>query len=62
MAVCDILTVTEQLKADIIDSKVPITELKTNGEIKIKSKLRKEGLKKVAVGITSLEELKRVVG
>ena len=61
-AVCDILVITEQLKADMTDSNVPITELKTDGKIKIKSKLRKEGLKKVAVGITSLEELKRVVG
>jgi len=61
-AVCDVLAVTEQLKADITDSKVPITELKTDGKIKIKSKLRKEGFKKVAIGITSLEELKRVIG
>ncbi len=61
-AVCDILAVTEQLKAEIANGNVSITELKTDGKIKIKSKLRKEGLKKVAVGITSLEELKRVVG
>ena len=61
-AVCDILVITDQLKAEITDSKVSIAELKTEGKIKIKSKLRKEGLKKVAVGITSLEELKRVVG
>ena len=61
-AVCDILAITEQLKTDITGSKVPITELKTDGKIKIRSQLRKEGLKKVAVGITSLEELKRAVG
>jgi len=61
-AVCDVLVVTDQLKAGIIDGKESITELKNEGGAKIKSKLRKEGLKKVAVGITSLEELKRVVG
>jgi general secretion pathway protein E len=61
-AVCDVLAMTEQIKADINDSNVPITELTADGKIKIKSKLRKEGLKKVAVGLTSLEELKRVVG
>ncbi len=59
-AVCDILAVTEQIKADITDSKVSAAKLKTDD--KIKSHLRREGLKKVAVGMTSLEELKRVVG
>jgi general secretion pathway protein E len=59
-AVCDILAVTEQLKADINNSKVSAAKLKTDD--KIKSHLRREGLKKVAVGITSLKELKRVVG
>ncbi|MBN2182135.1 MAG: Flp pilus assembly complex ATPase component TadA, partial [Sedimentisphaerales bacterium] len=59
-AVCDIQLLTEELKADITGGEGTMTELKKEG--KMKSKLRKEGLKKVAVGITSLEELKRVVG
>lgn len=62
MAACDLLVITDQLKADIADNKVSIAELRTEGKKKDRSNLRKEGLKKVASGITSLEELKRVVG
>jgi general secretion pathway protein E len=61
-AVCDLLVITDQLKADIASNKLSIAELRTEGKKKDKSNLRKEGLKKVAYGITSLEELKRVVG
>lgn len=61
-AVCDILLVTEEMKADIANNKISVAELRSEGKKKDKSHLRKEGLKKVAAGITSLEELKRVVG
>ncbi len=61
-AVCDLLVITDHLKADIANSKISIAELRTKGNKKDKSHMRKEGLKKVASGITSLEELKRVVG
>ena len=61
-AVCDLLVITEQLKTDIAKNKILIDELRTEGQKKDKSHMRKEGLKKVASGITSLEELKRVVG
>jgi type II secretory ATPase GspE/PulE/Tfp pilus assembly ATPase PilB-like protein len=50
------------LKADIANNKISMAEFRTEGEKKDKSHMRKEGLKKVASGITSLEELKRVVG
>jgi len=39
-----------------------IDELRKNGDKKGKSNLRKEALRRVVSGITSLEELKRVVG
>jgi type II secretory ATPase GspE/PulE/Tfp pilus assembly ATPase PilB-like protein len=61
-AVCDLLVITDQLKVDIANNKISIEELRTEGSKKSKSHMRKEGLKKVASGITSLEELKRVVG
>ena len=61
-AVCDLLVITDHLKADIAKNKISIDELRTEGTKKDKSHIRKEGLKKVASGITSLEELKRVVG
>jgi len=56
------MVITDHLKADIANSKISIAELRTEGHKKGKSHMRKEGLKKVAAGITSLEELKRVVG
>jgi len=62
IAICDPMVVSEQLKADIADNKALIAELRTEGKKKDKFNLRKEGLRKVASGITSLEELKRVVG
>jgi general secretion pathway protein E len=61
-AVCDLQVITEEFKQDIVDNKVSTAESKAEGQKKNKSKLRKEGLKKVTAGITSLEELKRIVG
>ncbi|MHC4144668.1 MAG: GspE/PulE family protein, partial [Planctomycetota bacterium] len=60
--ICDIMVVTSQLKADIADNKALIAELRTKGKRKDRSRLRREGLKKVAAGITSIKEVKRVVG
>ncbi len=61
-AVLDLLSVTDEFKADIADNKAIIDELKNKGDKKSRTNLRKEGLKKVSSGITSLEELKRVIG
>jgi len=61
-AICDLLVITDQMKADIADNKALITGLRTEGKKKDRSNLRKDGFRKVASGITSLEELKRVVG
>jgi type II secretory ATPase GspE/PulE/Tfp pilus assembly ATPase PilB-like protein len=61
-AVCDLLVITDSLRADIANNKISIADLKTEGKKKDKSHMRREGLKKVAAGITSLEELKRVIG
>jgi len=62
MAICDPLVVTDELRAHITENKALISELGTQGRRKDRTNLRKEGLKKVALGLTSLEELKRVVG
>jgi general secretion pathway protein E len=61
-AICDLLEVTDQLKADIAENKALIGELRTEGDRKSRTNLRKEGLKKVIIGVTSLAEVKRVVG
>ena len=62
MAVLDLLPVTHELQADIADNKAIINDLKNKGDKKSRTNLRKEGLKKVSLGITSLDELKRVIG
>jgi type II secretory ATPase GspE/PulE/Tfp pilus assembly ATPase PilB-like protein len=61
-AVCDLLVITDQLKADISNNMALITESRNQDDKKGRSHLRKHALKKVVSGITSLEELKRVVG
>jgi general secretion pathway protein E len=62
MAVLDLLPVTHELQADIADNKAIINDLKNKGDKKSRTNLRKEGLKKVSLGITSLDEIKRVIG
>ncbi len=62
IAVFDILILSDELKADIANNKLSVTQLKKDGDKKGKSNLRKQGLKFVVSGVTSLEELKRVIG
>jgi len=61
-AIFDMLVVDNELKASIISSDSWITELRKAGDEQGKSNLRKQGLKMVLSGVTSLEELKRVIG
>ncbi len=61
-AICDIMAVTNELRADIADNTALTAELRTSVARKDRTNLRKEGMRKVASGITSLQELKRVVG
>lgn len=62
IAIFDFLALSEQLKDDIACNKLSVIDLKKNGQKKGKSNLYKQGLKLAVSGITSLEELKRVVG
>ncbi|MFC1739018.1 GspE/PulE family protein [Planctomycetota bacterium] len=61
-AVFDILSLTDSLKSEIANNEMLINELRKSGDKKGQSNLYKQGLKKVVSGITSLEELKRVIG
>lgn len=61
-AICDIWLFDDKLKAAVANNELMITEMRKDGDKKGRSSLQKEGLKKVVDGITSLEELKRVVG
>jgi type II secretory ATPase GspE/PulE/Tfp pilus assembly ATPase PilB-like protein len=61
-AISDIIVIDTKLKESIANNKLPIEEMKTEGNKRGISNLRKEGLRKVLSGITSLEELQRVIG
>jgi general secretion pathway protein E len=61
-AICDLMIVDDTLKAEIARGESLVGKLRTEGSQKGFSSLRKEGLKRVVAGITSLEEIKRVVG
>jgi type II secretory ATPase GspE/PulE/Tfp pilus assembly ATPase PilB-like protein len=61
-AIFDMLVVDNELKASIVSSDAWITKLRKAGDEQGKSNLRKQGLKMVLSGVTSLEELKRVIG
>ncbi len=62
MAICDTLAVDDKLRADIAENIALISELRTDGKRRDRVKLRQQGLKKVTLGLTSLDELKRVIG
>jgi general secretion pathway protein E len=61
-AICDLLIVDETVKAQIAKEQAFVAKLRADGMKKGRSSLRNQGLKKVVTGVTSLNELKRVVG
>ena len=61
-AICDIWLFDDKLKAAVAHNESLVDEMRKEGDKKGRSNLQKQGLKKVVSGITSLEELKRVVG
>lgn len=61
-AVFDLLVLDDRSKAAIANSESLINQLRSDGDKKGASNLYKQGFKNVALGITGLEELKRVVG
>jgi type II secretory ATPase GspE/PulE/Tfp pilus assembly ATPase PilB-like protein len=61
-AICDLLVIDEQIKADIAEGDSFLARLKAEATKQGQSKLRKQGMKKVLTGMTSFKELKRVVG
>jgi len=62
MAVCDLMVMDDAVKTWIAKSGSPIEWLRAQESQNGLAGLRKAGLKKVAAGVTSLDELKRVVG
>jgi type II secretory ATPase GspE/PulE/Tfp pilus assembly ATPase PilB-like protein len=62
IGIYDILTLDDEIKTNITTNKLPITQLRNEGDQRGKSNLQKQGLLKVVTGVSSLEELTRVVG
>jgi general secretion pathway protein E len=61
-AIFDILLMTPELKHSIATNDLLLDQLRKGGDRKGTSNLYKQGLKQVVSGITSLDELKRVIG
>ncbi len=61
-AICDLLPVTEELRTEIAQNAQISDKLRTEGEKKGRTNLKSEAIARVIAGLTSLEELKRVVG
>jgi type II secretory ATPase GspE/PulE/Tfp pilus assembly ATPase PilB-like protein len=62
IAVFDFLVLDDKLKAQIADNKLPVDQLRQEGDKRGKSNLWKQGLKTAVSGMTSFEEIKRVIG
>ncbi len=60
--VCDLLPIDSRMKTQLVEDRTFLAYLKAEGAKKSHANLRKQAMKKVVAGITSLEELKRVIG
>jgi len=61
-AICDLLQITDELRTEIARNSAIISKLKDEGEKQGKSNMKNEAFRRAIVGVTSLEEVKRVVG
>jgi type II secretory ATPase GspE/PulE/Tfp pilus assembly ATPase PilB-like protein len=62
IGIYDILTLDDELKTALSNNKLPIEQLRKEGDTRGKSNLQKQALLKVVTGMTSIEEMNRVVG
>jgi type II secretory ATPase GspE/PulE/Tfp pilus assembly ATPase PilB-like protein len=58
----DLLVIDDKVKNNILNNDVALSQLRREGEKKGKGNLRKQGLRKVVLGETSIQELARVLG
>ncbi len=61
-AIFDILLLTEEIKDKIANSQRLLEEMRKEGDKKGRSNMKKQAWKKIVSGITTIEEMKRVVG
>jgi len=62
VAVFDILNLTDELKASIATNEMLTKALRKEGDQKGKTNLKKQAMKLVVEGVTSCEELERIIG
>ena len=56
------LTIDDELKNSLSNNKLPIEQLRKEGDTRGKSNMQKQALFKVVTGVTSIDEMNRVVG
>ena len=56
------LTLDDEIKTSLSNNKLPIEQLRKDGDTRGKSNLQKQTLLKVVTGVTSIDEMNRVVG
>ena len=56
----DIMQLDDDIKAQLADDRLSLSVLKEKGDKYIKSGLKKQGLKLVLTGITTMQEIRRV--
>jgi type II secretory ATPase GspE/PulE/Tfp pilus assembly ATPase PilB-like protein len=59
-AIIDVMRLDEDVKANMANERLSLGSMKQQGDEDSRSTLRKEGLRKVLAGITTLEEVQRV--
>ncbi|MGA2322387.1 MAG: GspE/PulE family protein [Sedimentisphaerales bacterium] len=62
VGIYDILTLDDEIKNGLANNKLPIEHLRKEGDQRGKSNLQKQALLKVVTGVTSIDEMNRVVG
>ncbi|MHC4395454.1 MAG: GspE/PulE family protein [Planctomycetota bacterium] len=61
MGILDVMRLDRDVKAKLADDKLSLGDLKKEGDEKGRSTLKQEGMRQVLAGITTLEEVKRVI-
>ena len=62
IGIYDMLTLDDELKNSLSNNKLPIEQLRKEGDTRGKSNIQKQALFKVVTGVTSIDEMNRVVG
>ena len=60
IGIFDIMVLDDEIKAQLADDRLSLSVLKGKGDKYIKSGLKKQGLKLVLTGITTMQEIRRV--